>query len=167
MRKSLYCVLFSLISIALLNCGKYKPEEQFLKRGEWIYSLRVCYCGTGQLYIDTLRPIEGPNGVFSAKIQISDSYDENTVLMYLNENLASAVQFDYLDLSGNANYIGNFDEYDSATRLYSEIASFRYSLPNDVAGYSTVIETPDFPFKSDIYENEMDTFTVNFFKFID
>jgi hypothetical protein len=40
-------------------------------------------------------------------------------------------------------------------------------MPNNVAGYHSLIETPDFPFKSDIYQNEMDTFTVNFFKFID
>jgi hypothetical protein len=127
----------------------------------------MCLCGTGQFYIDTIRPTDGRNGIWSAKIRISDNHDENTVLLYLNENLASALQFDYMESGTNADYAGNFDDYDYGIRLYSDTESFIFSQPKDVAGYQTVIETPDFPFKSDIYQNEMDTFTVNFFRFID
>jgi hypothetical protein len=86
--------------------------------------------------------------------------------MYLNDNLAAALHFDSMESGIFAEFMGNLSE-GTVTRLYSETDSFVYSLPKNVAGYSTVIETPDFPFKSDIYQNEMDTFTVNFFKFID
>jgi hypothetical protein len=149
----------------LLTCGKYRPNEESRRKGEWIYSLKRCPCGSGQDYVDTIRPSDGRNGIWSAMIYISANQVDNTVLLYLNENLASAVQFNYTE--SDADYPGNFDDFDEATRFYSETDSFIFSMPNNVAGYHSLIETPDFPFKSDIYQNEMDTFTVNFFKFID
>jgi hypothetical protein len=166
MKNYLFCSLICLISFALLTCGKYRPGYETTKNAEWIYSVKLCSCVGGNLFLDTIRPDHGRNGIWSAKIRISDNHDENTVHLYLNENLAAAVQFDYLESGDGADYPGNLND-DYGIRLYSETDSFLYSIPSDIAGYPILIETPDFPFKSDIYENEMDTFTVNFFKFID
>ena len=166
MKYYFFSIILCLLSISLLTCGKYRPDDVFQRKGEWIYSVNTCNCGGTGAYRDTIRPMDMQNGIWGAKIQISDGPDETTVLMHVNDNLASAVQFEFYETGFEATYMGNLDD-DLGVRLYSEADSFLYSTPSDVSGYSRVIATPDFPFKSDIYQNEMDTFTVNFFKFID
>lgn len=165
MKYRIVCFFLMIISLSLLTCGKYRPAPIGTLRGEWIYSVRICQCAGPPSFRDTIWPHENYLGIHSADLYITQGGYDNLILMYLNGSLSNGVNFDDFDSGSGIDYPGNLDD-GIARRYTSSTESFYYSTPSNVAGYERVLETPEFPFKSDEYQNEMDTFTVNFFRII-
>ena len=144
------------------SCNKswYTPGLESPTEGEWIYSVRMCTCGAGNGYWDTIWPTNNSREIISARFIASGlnaSRDINVVHFFQNDELIAIKQFNNVSDGSNANFIGN-----------TGALVFEFFNPNESFSYSLVANgryaSPDFPFKSDEYQNEMDTFTVNFFR---